>query len=508
MNFTNPWALLLLLALPLLLVIAWPRRNPLRRVRETASLVVRSLIILLIVLALAGIQQVQTSPDLGTVFLLDVSDSVSSEAREVVLAPALIPSRGTPQLAEALAVDLDEDGFFLTEPGEGGVIATSRPGVYVCGSASGPKDIPDSVAEASGAAAAALAHVGERTWPPPIDAEPVATDGEAKIGVFVCDCGSNIAGTVRVPDVVDFARGLDGVAHAQELRFACSGIDQERLSCYVKEKGLNRCIVAACSPRTHNVVFQGAAERAGLNRYLVEMANIRDQNSWVHKGEPDAATTKAQDLVHMAVEKAKTLEPLEAVTQPMSPCALVVGGGLAGITAATDLARQGYETHLVEREPELGGIVRTLDSLAPDGVSGRALVRRSVRDAKAAGVHIHTRTKVDSVSGYVGNFAATLTGSNGAAGNGAATLVSAGVIILTTGATAYEATEFGHGKDSRVITNVELERRLADETGLEADTVTFVACVGSRHDDVGCSRYCCQTMIHQALRLREMGKHV
>ncbi|MFQ5838078.1 MAG: hydrogenase iron-sulfur subunit [Thermoplasmata archaeon] len=414
----------------------------------------------------------------------------------VVLAPALLPSRGLERLSEVLDVDLDEDGFVKTVESRGGLQRTTREGIYVCGCASGPKDIPDSVAEASGAAARAMAHVEERSWPLPEEVEPIDTSGPAKVGVFICDCGSNIAGTVEVPDVVDHASGLDGVAHSEELMFACSAKTQGYISDIIREKRLTRAVVAACSPKTHGPTFQRVCTRAGLNPYLLEMANIRNQDSWVHKHDREAATEKAKDLVKMAVEKAKRLQPLTKVTQKVVQKALVVGGGVAGMSAAAALARQGFETHLVERELHLGGLVRRLSHLSGVNVSAKSLLKEKEEELARARARIHLGTDVQMVSGYVGNFHVTL--SNGER-------LDVGAILMATGSRPHVPNALGYGQDPRVITNLQLEGMMPE---VGAERVTFLGCVGSRQGTRGCSRYCCQSMIQQALQLRKMGKRV
>jgi heterodisulfide reductase subunit A len=411
----------------------------------------------------------------------------------VVLSPAMIPSDGTAELADTLGIELDDNGFIEASEADGDMIETTRAGVFAAGAATGPKDIPDSVSEASGAASKALEVVEERSWPDPIDVESIDATGDEQIGVFVCDCGSNIAGTVDVPDVVDWADDQPGVEHAEELPFACAGSGTDRITDAIEDQDLNRAVVAACSPKTHLPTFQRAAEQAGLNQYLVEMANIRNHDSWVHD-DGEAATEKAKDLVKMGVDKARFLEPLEEIEQPIEQRALVVGGGIAGISSAISLANQGHETHLVERDGELGGVLRHLDELHPSGRDADDLLEARIAELEESGVTVHTETEVENVSGYVGNFAVDLdTGRT----------LDVGAVVLATGAEVKTEHPIDPTNETSVMTNLELEQQFGEADGVEADSVTLVGCVGSRNGDRGCSRYCCQSMIGQANRLND-----
>lgn len=437
----------------------------------------------------------------GSSLRVRYEDTLTGQIQEqdydmVVLAPAVRPPEGLAELARILGVELDRDGFFKVVEGRGGPVYTTRPGIYVAGCAAGPKDIPDSVAEGGAAAAAALVHLTERTWPEEPKLQPPADVDRPQVGVFVCHCGSNIAGVVDVKQVVEFARTLPDVVWAQDQMFSCAGVPQQEIAQAIRDKGINRVVVAACSPKTHEGTFRGVLIRAGLNPYLLEMVNLRNQDSWVHKDFRQEATEKAKDMVRMGVEKARRLQPLEPRSQPIVQRALVVGGGIAGMTAAANLARQGFETHLVEREPVLGGTLRHLDTLWPSGLSAREVLRRAEEELHRAGVRVHLGTEVEVIGGYVGNFSARLTDGEE---------LRVGAVVLATGAQPYVPTEFGYGRDPRVITNLELEQVLHQ---VEAQRITFLSCVGSRQDPVGCSRYCCASMIGQALQLRRRGKHV
>jgi heterodisulfide reductase subunit A len=416
----------------------------------------------------------------------------------VVLATAVTPPEGLVDLTERLGIELDADGFIRSMEAESGLIATTRPGIYTAGCASGPKDIPDSVAEGSGAASLALGHLTTKFWPEPPVIEPIEDIENPRVGVFVCHCGNNIAGVVDVEAVVKRAKSLPDVVHVSNQMFSCAGNTQAEIEEAIKTENINRVVLAACSPKTHESIFRGVMLRSGLNPFLLEMSNIRNMDSWVHKNEKEAATSKAFDMVSMAVEKARRLEPLEISELPLTQSALIIGGGIAGMTAALALDDQGFETHLVEQNDHLGGLLTEIDEISPAGLSADELIQVKVRELEKSGVHLHLGTRVSIIGGFVGNFHATLTDDQD---------LDIGAIVVATGAGVHRPDHYGWGEDPSVITNLELERRLRDGK-IEAERVTFVACVGSRQGNAGCSRYCCTSMISQAHRLRKMGKKV
>jgi len=439
--------------------------------------------------------RVRTGPD-GLVVRFE--DTMKGEAAEVsadlvVLATGAKPPAGMAELAKTLGVPTGPDGFLAT--------SALPDGIFVAGSASGPKDIPDSVTEAGAAAARAMERAPEKSWPEPERGEPLDLSGEARVGVFLCDCGSNIAGTVDVPSVVEYARTVPGVAHAEEVRFACAGNTQLDMAKRIREKNLSRLVVGACSPKTHEGTFKRVCLRAGLNPYLLEMSNIRNQDSWVHKGDRRLATAKARDMVRMAVDKATRLRPLESVEQPMVQTALVVGGGPAGMAAATSLARQGFDTHLIEKEAEVGGALRHLCWVEPSGAEAKPMLEAMTRLLAESGVHQHLGTEIAQIDGHVGNFRARLSDGE---------TVDAGVVILAMGANMVEPpSDFPlcSAERPQTVTNRRLEEMLA-EGAVPGATVTLVSCIGARFGEHGCSRYCCGAMVGQALRLRRMGKKV
>ncbi len=428
----------------------------------------------------------------------ETATRIEEEYDMVVLATAAIPPDGLRDLTQRLGIDLDTDGFIRAEEIRGGLMMTTRPGIYAAGCATGPKDIPDSVSEGSGAAALALSHLTLRYWPKPPEIEPILDIDTPRVGVFVCHCGSNIAGVVDVKEVVKFAQALPDVVYASHQMFSCAGNTQSEIEAAIKQERINRVVIAACSPKTHESTFRGVLMRAGLNPYLLEMSNIRNMDSWVHKFDKDAATIKAMDMVSMAVEKARRLVPLQINHLPLTQSALVIGGGIAGMTAAAALVHQDFETFLVERSEQLGGLLIQLDQIAPADLAARDLVTMKSSELGQAGVHTFLNTTVETIGGVVGNFHARL--SDG-------TELHVGAIVVATGSVPYQPQEFDHGRDPRVITNLELEQLLAHGE-VEAKRITFISCVGSRQGNQGCSRYCCTSMISQALRLRRMGKQV
>lgn len=416
----------------------------------------------------------------------------------VVLATAVTPSDGMKELAGNLGIELNQDGFIQSLEELGGLVITTRPGIYAAGCATGPKDIPDSVAEGSGAAALALGHLTRRYWPEPVEVEPIKDIENPRVGVFVCHCGSNIAGVVNIQEVLNFAKDLPDVAFTSDQMFSCAGNTQHEIEEAIKEHQLNRIVIAACSPKTHQAIFRGVMQRAGLNPYLLEMSNIRNMNSWVHKNDKEAATLKAMDMVWMSVEKARRLTPLEVNSLPLTQRVLVVGGGIAGMTAANTLAKQGVETHLIEKNDHLGGLLNELDIVSPANLKAHDIADVQMRDLRRTGVRVHLNTTVATIGGVVGSFQALFSNNQE---------LEFGAIVVATGSKPYEPEEFDYSENPKVITNLELENMLQNG-GTDAENITFISCVGSRQGTMGCSRYCCTSMISQALQLREQGKTV
>ncbi|MDH5363322.1 MAG: FAD-dependent oxidoreductase, partial [Aigarchaeota archaeon] len=354
----------------------------------------------------------------------------------VVLSLGFTPSENVGKLAKTLGVKLNEYGFCRIQPFH--PLETSKPGVFVCGMFSSPKDIPETVTQASAAAAS----VGEllssargtlvkrKEYPEEVDVR----GQPPRIGVFICHCGINIGGVVDVPSVVEYAQTLPNVVHACENLYTCSSDTQEIIKNRIQEYGLNRIIVASCSPRTHEPLFQETVREAGLNRYLFEMANIRDQCSWVHMHDHEAATEKAKDLVRMAVAKARVIEPLERLSLSVTPRGLVIGGGLAGMTAALALAEQGFEVDLVEKNKELGGFLRKIHyTLDYDDVQEYLGTTIKKIDSNKL-IRVFIDAKVEDVSGYVGNFKTVVTQNSSSEEK---KKLEHGAIIVATGGEEY-----------------------------------------------------------------------
>ena len=423
----------------------------------------------------------------------------------VVLSVGLSADPSAVELAKRLGVALNAHGFADTQALQ--PVATSRPGVFVCGAFQEPKDIPHSVMEASAAAACAAEQLSDARWsqtrtmvlPPETD----VSGQPPRIGVFVCNCGINIGGVADVPAVREYARTLPHVVHVEDNLFTCSQDSQEHIKAVIKEKQINRVVVASCSPRTHEPLFQETIREAGLNKYLFEMANIRDQNTWVHMNNPPKATEKAKDLVRMAVAKAAHIEPLYTVSVPITRSALVVGGGIAGMEAALGVARQGCKVYLVERTGQLGGVARQLRTTWQGQAVGDYL-RQTVEAVRShPGIDLHLDSEVSATRGALGHFSTTLTH-----GSGRSTTVEHGVAILATGGQESIPEDYLYGKHANVFTHLEMDALLdrPDERLLTAQSAVFIQCVGSRLPTRPyCSKVCCTHSLKGALALKKIN---
>lgn len=437
-----------------------------------------------------------------------LEDGVKEEEFDmVVLSVGLNPPKDVEALATKFGIELNPQGFCKTNPYN--PIQTSRKGIYVSGAFQGPLDIPESVVTASGADALCGELLSyrrgrlerERVYP----AERDVSQEELKIGVVVCYCGANIGRVVDIPSVIEYAATLPNVSWAGENLFACSTENAKQISDAIVAKGLNRVVLAACTPRTHEPLFRDTCREAGLNQYFFEFANIREHCSWVHSREKESATQKAKEIVRMSVARAAHLEPLQEFQLPVDHTGLIVGGGVAGMTAALNMAEQGFEVYLLERDSDLGGMARrlhyTLEGLdVQTFLSG--LIRRVYQHRS---IHVWTDTTITDVSGYVGNFVTKVKSE------GRAREVKHGVAILATGAQEYKPTEYLYGESDRVLTQLELEGEIVaqNEKVLGAQSVVMIQCVGCRQADRNyCSRVCCSQAIKNALKLKEINPEI
>jgi heterodisulfide reductase subunit A2 len=426
---------------------------------------------------------------------------IEEEFDMVVLSLGLEPSATIQQQAERMGVVLNRWGFAQTS--ELCPLDTSRPGIFVGGAFQEPKDIPDTVMQASAAGARAMAllasargtRVRTKTYPPERD----ITDEPPRVGVFICHCGSNIASVVDVERVVESARGFPHVALAEHNTYTCADDTQKRIKEQIAAHNLNRVIVASCTPRTHEPIFRDTLRDAGLNPYLLEMANIRDQCSWVHASQPGRATDKAVDLVRMAVGRVASAVPLKEDSVPVNNAALVIGGGIAGLTAALALADQGYPVHLVEKAEELGGTIRQIHGTL-DGGDVQAFLSQTIERARQhPKIHFHLKTQVDKVEGHMGSFTSALRCGNEKSN------VKHGVVVVATGAIEQKPQSYGYGRHPKVITQLELSDQLGRGTLSlpEQATIAMIQCVEQRTKERPyCSRVCCTTAVKNALQLK------
>jgi len=424
------------------------------------------------------------------------------EFEMVVLSVGLNPPLENQVMAAKFGIELNAQGFCKADSTN--PMRTNREGVFVSGGFQGPADIPDSVLTAS----AAGSQCGEildyrrgdlstaRIYPPERD----ASLEEPKIGVFVCHCGANIGRIVDVPSAVDYALTLPNVAYAQEQLFSCATNSSKEITEMIKEKGLNRVVVAACSPRTLEPLFRDTVRGAGINQYYYEMANIREHNSWVHAKEKEDATQKAKDIIRMSVARASCLEPLTEYDLPVNKEALVVGGGIAGMVCALSIAEQGHDVHLVEKDAELGGNARRIHYTL-DGLDVQAYLAELIgRVYQNPRVHVHTEATITEAGGYIGNFVTKIASDKGFME------IKHGAAVIAIGAEEYKPTEYLYGRDERILTQLEMEDRIAkdDEKLLNAESLVMIQCVGCRNEDRNyCSKICCTHAIKNALKLKE-----
>ncbi len=455
------------------------------------------------------IEEIPETKNLVVTYIDEKDLKVTREYDIVVLSVGMDPPKNVKEISEKFGIELNEYNFCKTETFT--PVESTREGVYVAGPFTEPKDIPETIMQASGASAKVLSLlkderdtlITKKEFPPETDIE----GQEPRIGVFVCHCGTNIAGVVNVPSVVEYAKTLPNVVYANNNLYTCSNDTQDVIKEIIKEHNLNRVVVASCTPRTHEPLFRNTIRDAGLNQYLFEMANIRDQCSWVHMMEPEKASEKSKDLVRMAVAKAQMLEPLQTRFVPIIKSALVIGGGVAGMSSVLELAGQGYDVYLVEREKELGGNLRHIHYLL-NGEKPQEELKKLIQHMEDhPKIHLYTEAKIENIEGSIGNFKTTLSTQ------GKSIEFEHGVVVVATGAQEYKPKEYLYEQSEKVVTQVELEERLG--AGGEWSTpgnnhfpknIVMIQCVGSRDEERPyCSRICCSVAVKNALKIKEIS---
>jgi len=405
----------------------------------------------------------------------------------LVLSTAIKPNEENKRLGKALGIEVDDNGFFkqkelLTDP-----IRSSRDGVFLAGCIQGPKDIPDSVSMASGAAAKAVApiknrkrHIG-RDFPPEKD----VTGDKPRIGVFVCHCGKNIASYLDVEKVTKETEKLPNVDYVEHIMFVCSEDSCKKIKEAIEEKKLNRIIVAACSPRTHGGLFMDTIMEAGLNKYLFEMANIRNQCSWVHSDNWDAATDKAIKLVRSSVAKARGLEALSEEEFSVYPATLIIGGGISGMKAALALADMGIKSIIIEKEKQLGGRLTNLHSMFPSDTKTEDILNPMINQIKKNKlITVMIDSELDQLEGYIGNYKGKVKQK------GKTKEIEFGTIIVATGFREIDLKDrYEYGKNENILSQTELETKLKNNELKEPKNVVIINCAGAMDKE---RPYCCR----------------
>ena len=457
---------------------------------------------------ISSIKEISDSKDLKVYYETGNGKIIEEIFNLVVLSVGMQPNQHAKELAQKLNIQLNEYGFCKTETFT--PVDTSRPGIYVCGSFATPKDIPETVIEASAAAGcvnvllseARNKLVSKKELPEELD----VSDQPPRIGVFICHCGINIGGVVDVPDVVEYVKTLPDVVYAEHNLYTCSADTQTIIKEKIEENQLNRVIVASCTPRTHEPLFQATIREVGLNKYLFEMVNIRDQCSWVHMHEPERATAKSKDLLRMSVAKASQLIPLQEQEITVINKGLIIGGGVSGMSAALNLASQGYEVFLIEKEEALGGLAKNIYRTLENDDTQEYLENliKNVEDNQL--IQVYKNAQINSISGYIGNFSTNVSYGN----NSKSVDLEHGIIIVATGAKEYQPKEYSFGQDQRIISQTEFEKDLFTTDKIKGlKSVVMIQCVGSRNEDHSyCSRICCSEAIKNALKAKEINPNI
>ena len=448
----------------------------------------------------AMVSEVIEDPETKNLFIHSVGEDgklVNEEFDMVILSIGFEPREDAKEFAEVFGVSSDEYGFAKTSKLH--PVETSRKGIYVAGTYQGPKDIPETVIQGSGAAAEAMALLGAKRGSQVVEVKlPDERDTigeEPRIGVVVCHCGTNIAGTVDVEKVAAEAAGQPGVAHSETIIYACAPDGQQKIRDLITEKNLNRIVVASCTPRTHGPLFMDTIREVGLNKFLFELADIREQCSWCHMNDKENATSKAIEIVNMNVAKTRNLVPVTTASVGVDHTALVIGGGIAGMNASLSLAAQGYGVHLIERQERLGGLLHKVYTTI-DGDDVQTYLADIIRKVENnPSITVHLEKTVHKIDGFVGNFETLL--ENGEK-------ISHGALLIASGGVEYQPTEYGYPDSKRVITQRELESDLYHQGAQDGATYVMIQCVGSREDpDNYCSRICCQDALKNAIAIKE-----
>ncbi len=459
------------------------------------------------------ITSVKEDPETKNLLIKYMQDGqvITEEFEMVVLAVGVKPPSEAQTLSQAAGIRLNDFGFAWTEPLD--PTRSSRNGIFVAGGFQGPRDIPETVMNASAAAASASTvmapargtMVRAKKYPP----ERSVSGEEPRVGVFICRCGLNIASIVDVPGVLEYTKSLPNVVYAEENLYTCSQDTVNLIKKTIGEQNLNRVVVASCTIRTHQPLFREALRDAGLNQFLFEMANIRDQCSWVHREFPAQATEKAKDLVRMAVNKVKTHEELHLHPVPVVSKALILGGGIAGMTAALSLADQGYESYLVERDNSLGGNLQNLYT-SPEGRDLQEFLNETVKRVRGNPlINVYTNAELEDLSGHQGHFTSTIAQGKSEGSPVRNTFrVENGVVIAATGGRELPPDErYSYGSSSSIVTLRELEANLARGTTdpRKLKQVVFIQCASAGDEEIlkYCSRTCCTQSVKNAIRIKE-----
>jgi len=465
---------------------------------------------------ISAIKENKKNKNLIITYVSNNNDIQEEEFELVVLSVGLTPSKDNKPITRIMDLPLNQHGFLESDslaPNE-----TIQPGIFVSATSTGPMDIPDSIISGTGAVSLSSQLLspqrGTLVQPRQFPEERAVEGEELRIGVFVCHCGANIGRVVNVPSVAQYALTLENVVHSEENLFSCSSDTGRHISKIIQEKRLNRVVVAACTPRTHEPLFQDTLREAGLNKYLFSMANIREHCSWVHSREKEKATQKAKDTVRMAVARARNQTPLKELELPVNKKGLVLGGGLAGIEAALGLAKQGFDTYLVEKEGELGGNLRNLHYTLeePEIQPFLEKLKREVESQK--NIKVFKGYELKSLSGSVGNFTSTLgrVSQESEKDSKSPTQIDLehGIIIVATGGTELKPTEYRYGESKKIVTQQELGNMIVSDPSVkDLKQVAIIQCVGARNEERPyCGRICCGEAIKNALKLKELNENI